>query len=163
MNNPALKVTKEAKGNKFDNCEIDGAEIDGIGNQFNNSYFKRFVSNWLVDAVEKLGALGTISFVGAFLLIYVTSQVDFETQLAKALVLSGSAMVLLIFSGVIYYLRVIDENSKVKAALEVLKEVYNRLAEQTAKTEKDQTVSITMTIDNLPTKIAEVIKNTTLK
>lgn len=163
MNNVALKITKEAKDNQFDNCDINGAEVSGTGNIFKNSYFKKFISNWLVDAVEKLGALGTISFVGAFLLIYVTSQVNFETQLAKALVLSVSAMVLLIFSGIIYYLRVIDENLKVKAALEVLKEVYNRLAEQTAKTEKDQTVSITMTIDNLPTKIAEVIRNTTLK
>jgi len=45
MSNPALKATKEAKRNRFDNCEINGAEIGGTGNIFNNSYFKRFVSN----------------------------------------------------------------------------------------------------------------------
>lgn len=52
---------------------------------------------------------------------------------------------------------------KIKEALGVLREVYNRMAEQISTADKDKTVSITMTIDNLPDKITEVIKKSSLK
>lgn len=118
---------------------------------------KTLLSN-LADTVKKLGVLGTISYIGAFTIFIGSLFVDFDKQTLKASILLGIGVALLIYSGVIYWLESKQETAKIKEALTVLREVYNRLAEQTAKTEKDQTVSITMTIDNLPDKISEVIK-----
>lgn len=67
-------------------------------------------------------------------------------------------MILLIYSGAIYLSESKQETTKIREALGVLREVYNRMAEQISTADKDKTVSITMTIDNLPDKIAEVIK-----
>lgn len=114
--------------------------------------------NWLLDVVKKLGALGTISYVGAFYLFYVAISVDFSTEATKAWLLAFIGTVLLLASGVIYCLEMKEEASKVREALGVLKEVFNRLSEQTAKGSNGQTGSIVKAINNLPTKISEVIK-----
>lgn len=112
----------------------------------------------LKDTVQRLGVVGTISYVGSAAIFVLLTQTDFEAEKFKVLMLSVIGIILLMYSGIIYWLQTKQETAKVHEALGVLREVYNRLAEQTAKTAKDQTVSITMTIDNLPEKIAEVIK-----
>ena len=65
---------------------------------------------------------------------------------------------MLVFSGIIYHTQTREKAEVVKKALDVLGGVYNRMAEQISTADKDKTVSITMTIDNLPDKISEVIK-----
>lgn len=114
--------------------------------------------NRIIEALQKLGIIGTISYVGAMLVFIAAIQVDFSQQLIKAILLTTIGSVLLIFAGVIYWLESKEETIKVKEALGVLREVFNRMAEQIATADKDKTVSITMTINNLPDKIAEVIK-----
>lgn len=121
---------------------------------------KEFLLSGLVDAVKKLGVVGTISYVGAASIFAVLLLVDFGTQPVKAGVFLSIGVALLVYSGVIYWSETKQETAKVKEALGVLREVYNRMAEQISTADKDQTVSITMTIDNLPDKIAEVIKKT---
>lgn len=116
----------------------------------------------LLEAIKKLGVIGTISYVGSLLLFYVVTRVDFGKDPHKAFVLAFIGAVLLIFSGVIYWLESKEDTIKTKEALGVLREVFNRLAEQISTADKDKTVSITMTINNLPDKIAEVIKKTKL-
>jgi hypothetical protein len=71
------------------------------------------------------------------------------------LIIAGAS--LLVFSGFIYLKEVLGKTANRKEALGVLKEVYNRLAEQTPKGTNEQTVSITMTIAELPKRILEVI------
>ena len=114
----------------------------------------------IIEAIKKLGILGTISYIGALFLFILVTQVDFKTETIKVYVLSFIGTTLLIFSGIIYWFENKEETIKIKEALGVLKEVYNRLAEQIATSDKDKTVSITMTINNLPDKISEVIKKT---
>ncbi len=164
---PTLKTTKESKNNIFANCNIDSADVSGDGNKFTNSKFGKIAmsvtqgtGNWLVDAVKSLGALGTVSYIAAFYSIKLVTEVNFETEFTKAIIFSVISVILFLFSGVIYHLRQSNENENIKIALEVLKQVYNRLAEQISTADKDKTVSITMTVDNLPEKIAEVIKKT---
>ncbi len=117
-----------------------------------------FLHTGLVDTVKKLGAVGTISYIGAMLLFIVALQVDFRTETTRGFVLAGIGTLLLVFSGIIYYTQTREKARVVKEALEVLGGVYNRMAEQISTADKDKTVSITMTIDNLPDKISEVIK-----
>lgn len=124
---------------------------------------KHFLTSSLVDAVEKLGVLGTISYVGAAAIFTVLIFVDFSAEPIKAGVLLAIGLILLIYSGVIYWSESKQETTKIKEALGVLREVYNRMAEQISTADKDKTVSITMTIDNLPDKIAEVIKKSSEK
>ncbi len=119
---------------------------------------KKFLTSSLVDAVKKLGVLGTISYVGAAAIFTVLIFVNFSAEPLKAGVLLGIGLILLIYSGAIYLSESKQEATKIKEALGVLREVYNRMAEQISTADKDKTVSITMTIDNLPDKIAEVIK-----
>ena len=165
MSDVALKTTDSSKNSQFKDCTIDGgADVSGEGNKFVNSSFiergKKLASDSLADTIQKLGTLGIISFIMANYALKILPSVNFETEPIKGAYLSFLAAAFLLFTGWIYKLKVKEESSRVVAALEVLKEIYNRLAEQTGKTDKDQTVSITMTIDNLPQKIAEVIKNT---
>jgi hypothetical protein len=117
--------------------------------------------NLVIDAVQKLGVVGTLSYVGAMILFFLLLWVDFKTETLKVSVLAFIGTALLIFSGVIYWLESREETAKIKEALGVLREVYNRMAEQISTADKDKTVSITMTVDNLPDKISEVIKKTT--
>ena len=110
----------------------------------------------LPDDVRKLGAIGTISYVGALLSFVAAFLTDFTvTNKGWGLITAGVA--LLLFSGVIYLKEALAKSANRKEALGVLREVFNRLAEQSAKGTKEQTVSITMTIDNLPKKILEVL------
>lgn len=115
------------------------------------------------EAIQRLGIIGTISYIGAMILFLVVLRVDFNTEFSKALILTIIGATLLIFAGVIYWLESKEETTKTKEALGVLREVFNRMAEQISTADKDKTVSITMTINNLPDKIAEVIKKTTNK
>lgn len=115
----------------------------------------------MIEAVKKLGPLGTISYIGALLLYLVATRVDFTHEAAKSYLLAGIGTVLLVFSGLIYITKLKRETEVIKEALTVLGGVYNRMAEQISTSDKDKTVSITMTIDNLPDKIAEVIKKST--
>lgn len=124
---------------------------------------KEFLSSSLADAVRKLGVVGTISYVGAAVIFTVLLFTNFNTEPVKAGVLLTIGVVLLLFSGAIYWSETKQETEKRKEALGVLREVYNRMAEQISTADKDKTVSITMTIDNLPDKIAEVIKKSSLK
>jgi len=94
------------------------------------------------------------------ILFFATLTIDFKTELTKGLILVSIGGILLIFSGVIYWLESKEETAKIKEALGVLREVFNRMAEQISSADKDKTVSITMTIDSLPAKILEVIKKT---
>ena len=119
---------------------------------------KNFLTSSLVDTVKKLGVVGTISYVGAAAIFTVLIFVDFSAEPVKAGVLLAIGLILLIYSGAIYWSESKQETTKIKEALGVLREVYNRMAEQISTADKDKTVSITMTIDNLPDKIAEVIK-----
>lgn len=114
----------------------------------------------LIEALQKLGIIGTIAYVGAIFLFLLISQVDFKTETTKVWFLSSIETALLIFSGIIYWLESREETTKIKEALGVLREVYNRMAEQISTADKHKTVSITMTVDKLPEKIAEVIKKT---
>lgn len=110
----------------------------------------------LSEDVRKLGAVGTISYVGALLSFVAALFIDFSvTNKGWALTIAGVA--LLFFSGVIYLKEVLAKSANRKEALGVLREVFNRLAEQSTNGTKEQTVSITMTIDNLPKKILEVL------
>ena len=118
----------------------------------------KFIYTGLVDAVKKLGAIGTISYIGAMLLFVVALQIDFRTETTRGFVLAGIGTLLLVFSGIIYHTQTREKAEVVKKALDVLGGVYNRMAEQISTADKDKTVSITMTIDNLPDKISEVIK-----
>lgn len=124
---------------------------------------KKFLSSSLVDAVKRLGIVGTISYVGAATVFIVLLFVNFNAEPVKAGVLLGIGVALLMYSGAIYWSETKQETEKMKEALGVLCEVYNRMAEQISTADKDKTVSITMTIDNLPDKIAEVIKKSSLK
>lgn len=117
----------------------------------------------VIEAVQRLGIIGTLSYVGAVVIFLVALSVNFETEPTKAIVLTLIGSSLLLFSGLIYWLESKEETAKVKEALGVLREVFNRMAEQISTADKDKTVSITMTIDNLPDKIAEVIKKTSNK
>lgn len=119
---------------------------------------KNFLTSSLVDAIKKLGVVGTISYVGAAAIFTVLLFVDFSIEPIKAGVLLVIGLILLTYSGAIYWSESKEESLKTKEALGVLREVYNRMAEQISSADKDKTVSITMTIDNLPNKIAEVIK-----
>lgn len=110
----------------------------------------------LPEDVNKLGAIGTISYVGALLSFFAAFFIDFNvTNKGWALITSGVA--LLFFSGAIYLRETLAKAANRKEALGVLREVFNRLAEQSTNGSKEQTVSITMTIDNLPQKILEVL------
>lgn len=110
----------------------------------------------LPDDVHKLGAVGTISYVGALLCFAAALLTDFTvTNKGWALITAGVA--LLLFSGIIYLKETLARSANRKEALGVLREVFNRLAEQSANGTKEQTVSITMTINNLPKKILEVL------
>jgi len=121
---------------------------------------KKFLTSSLADMVRKLGVVGTISFVGAAAIFTVLLAVDFNSEPVKAFVFLGIGVALLVYSGVIYLSETKQEAAKIKEALGVLREVYNRMAEQISSADEKKTVSITMTIDNLPDKIAEVIKKT---
>lgn len=121
-------------------------------------YVEQIILKLLKDAVQKLGVVGTISYVGAAAIFVLLMWTNFETEKFKVISLSVIGIVLLIYSGVIYWQETKQETEKVREALGVLREVYNRMAEQISVADKDKTVSITMTIDNLPDKIAEVIK-----
>lgn len=110
----------------------------------------------LPDDVKKLGAIGTISYIGALLSFVAAIFIDFSlTYKGWALIIAGVS--LLFFSGAIYLKEALAKSSNRKEALGVLREVFNRLAEASAKGTKEQTVSITMTIDNLPKRILEVL------
>lgn len=124
---------------------------------------KDFLTSSLADAVKRLGILGTISYVGAAAIFTVLIFVDFSAEPIKAGILLAVGLILLIYSGAIYWSESKQETTKIKEALGVLREVYNRMAEQISTADKDKTVSITMTIDNLPDKIAEVIKKSSEK
>lgn len=119
---------------------------------------KDFLTSSLADTIKKLGVVGTISYVGAAAIFTVLIFIDFSAEPVKAGVLLAIGLILLIYSGAIYLSESKQETTKIKEALGVLREVYNRMAEQISTADKDKTVSITMTIDNLPDKIAEVIK-----
>lgn len=120
-----------------------------------------FLTRQLKETIGKLGVLGTISYVAAVIIFFALFKVDFSREGFKAGILILVGVSLLIYSGVLYFLRVKEETVKIREALGVLREVYNRMAEQIASADKDKTVSITMTIDNLSDKISEVIKKTT--
>ncbi|MCJ7792369.1 MAG: hypothetical protein MUP45_00075 [Candidatus Marinimicrobia bacterium] len=124
---------------------------------------KDFLTSSLADTIKKLGVVGTISYVGAAAIFTVLIFVDFSAEPVKAGVLLAIGLILLIYSGAIYLSESKQETTKIKEALGVLREVYNRMAEQISTADKDKTVSITMTIDNLPDKIAEVIKKSSEK
>lgn len=109
----------------------------------------------LPEDVQKLGAVGTISYIGALFCIGATFFVDFNTGKGWALIIAGVA--LLTLSGIIYLKEVLARTANRKEALFTLREVYNRLAEQTPKGTNEQTVSITMTIAELPKRILEVL------
>ncbi len=128
-----------------------------------NLNIKEFLSSSLVDAVKRLGIVGTISYVGAATVFVVLLLVNFNAEPVKAGVLLSIGVALLMYSGAIYWSETKQETEKMKEALGVLREVYNRMAEQISTADKDKTVSITMTIDNLPDKIAEVIKKTSIQ
>jgi hypothetical protein len=124
---------------------------------------KNFLISSLVDAVKKLGVVGTISYVGAATIFAVLAFVNFSTEPVKAGILLAIGVILLVYSGAIYWSENQQETTRIKEALGVLCEVYNRMAEQISTADKNKTVSITMTIDNLPDKIAEVIKKSSEK
>jgi hypothetical protein len=118
---------------------------------------KLHIINKLSGDVRRLGAIGTISYVGALLSFVAALFVDFSlTSKGWALIVAGVALLLL--SGVIYLKEALAKSANKKEALGVLREVFNRLAEQSTNGTKEQTVSITMTIDNLPKKILEVLE-----
>ena len=121
---------------------------------------KDLLQERMADIIKKLGPIGTISYVGAISIFFVITRVNFQTESTKGITLLVIGTSLLIFSGVIYWLEKKEEVIKIREALGVLREVYNRMAEQISTADKAKTVSITMTIDNLPKEIAEVIKKT---
>lgn len=121
---------------------------------------KDLLQKSLIDVIKKLGPLGTISYVGAIVIFFVITRVNFQTESAKGISLLFIGTSLLLFSGIIYWLEKKEEAIKIREALGVLREVYKRMAEQISTADKNKTVSITMTIDNLPKEIAEVIKKT---
>lgn len=123
----------------------------------------KFLHKAILDVVGRLGIIGSLSYVGAMILFLTVLGVNFSVEPTKAIVLTIIGTCLLFYSGLIYWLESKEETAKVKEALGVLREVFNRMAEQISTADKDKTVSITMTIDNLPDKIAEVIKKTTNK
>ena len=125
--------------------------------------FSKFISDNLVKQVKQLGVVGTISYIGALMLFVVTIQINFQKDFAKGVLLAGLGTILLVYSGFIYLTKSREKAELVKKALDVLGQVYNRMAEQISTSDKDKTVSITMTIDNLPEKISEVIKKSTDK
>lgn len=110
----------------------------------------------LPDDVNKLGTIGTISYIGALCAFFSTFFIDFDKGgKGWALIIAGVA--LLTLSGVLYLKEALAKIANRKEALGVLRDVYNRLAEQTAKGTKDQTVAMTMTIAELPKKILEIV------
>lgn len=110
----------------------------------------------LPEDVQRLGTVGTISYIGALCAFISAFFIDFDKGgKGWALIIAGVA--LLILSGVIYLKEMLAKTANRKEALGVLRELYNRLAEQTAKGDKDQTVAMTMTIAELPKKILEVV------
>ena len=119
---------------------------------------KELLLSGLVDTVKKLGVVGTISYVGAATIFIVLLFTNFNSEPVKAVLLLVIGVFLLSYSGAIYWSETKQETAKIKEALGVLREVYNRMTEQISTADKDKTVSITMTIDDLPDKIAEVIK-----
>lgn len=113
--------------------------------------------NKLPEDIHKLGTIGTISYVGALFCIIAAFFTDFTaTSKGWALIITGVS--LLFLTGIIYLKETLAKTANRKEALGVLKEVFNRLAEASTKGTKEQTVSITMTIDNLPKRILEVIE-----
>lgn len=110
----------------------------------------------LPDDIKKLGPIGTISYVGGVFCFISAFAVDFtKTNKGWALIVVGVA--LLLFAGLLSLKEILVKATNRKEALGVLREVYNRLAEQSTSGSKEQTVSITMTIAELPKRILEVI------
>jgi len=110
----------------------------------------------LPSDIKKLGTIGTLSYAGSVLCFIAAFSTDFSnTAKGWALIIAGVA--LLFFSGAIYLKESLAKTANRREALTVLKEVYNRLAEASPKGTKEQTVSITMTIAELPKRILEVI------
>ncbi len=111
----------------------------------------------LPQDVEKLGFLGTISYVGALLCI-VAAAIAFFTRTNGGGIMVIAGVALLAYSGFLGSRKDSSKDAVRREALETLKEVYNRLSEQTAKGTNEQTVSMTMTIAELPAKIIELLK-----
>ncbi len=109
----------------------------------------------LPEDIQKLGAIGTVSYIGALLCMVAAFLTDFSTGKGWALIVAGVA--LLTLSGAIYLKETLARTANRKEALTTLREVYNRLAEQSTKGTNEQTVSITMTIAELPKRILEVL------
>lgn len=109
----------------------------------------------LPEDIQKLGTVGTISYIGALFCIGTAFFSDFNTGKGWALIIAG--VVLLALSGAIYLKETLARTANRKEALATLREVYNRLAEQSTKGTNEQTVSITMTIAELPKRILEVL------
>ena len=117
--------------------------------------------NKLPEDIQKLGTIGAISYIGALFCIIGAFFTDFTTtNKGWALIIAGIA--LLFLTGIIYLKETLAKTANRKEALGVLREVFNRLAEASTKGTKEQTVSITMTIDNLPKRILEVIEKMNL-
>lgn len=119
----------------------------------------KFAPDDLSYTVKNLGNRGTISYLLAIVIFIVALQVDFQTELTKAVILSIIGVSLLLSSVIIYVTESKQVTLRVVEALGVLSEIYNRMAEQIEKSDKEKTISITTTIDNLPDRITEVIRN----
>lgn len=122
----------------------------------------KFLIDKTLEAVDRLGILGTITFVGAIVVFVAVFFVNFNMELAKGISFLIIGTALLVFSAIMYVISARETEETTKEALTVLGGVYNRLAEASPKGTNEQAVSITMTIDNLPDKIKEVIKKSRL-
>lgn len=110
----------------------------------------------LPEDIRKLGTIGTISFAGSMLSFVSAFFIDFtKTNKGWALIITGVSLIF--FSGFVYLKEVLAKTANRREALSVLREVYNRLAEASTKGSNEQTVSITMTIAELPKRILEVV------
>ncbi len=107
--------------------------------------------------VNKLGPIGTISYVGGILCFISAFFFEFSGIDSKGFILVIIGASLVIFAGLLSSRETNMRALNRKEALGVLREVYNRLAEQSTKGNKEQTVSITMTIAELPKRILEVL------
>lgn len=112
--------------------------------------------NKLPEDIRKLGTVGTISFAGSMLSFISAFFIDF-TKTNKGWALIIASVSLLFFSGFVYLKEMLAKTANRREALSVLREVFNRLAEQSTNGTNQQTVSITMTIAELPKKILEVV------
>lgn len=118
----------------------------------------------LAKSIERLGGLGLASFIASIKFLNEASKVSYTTEPYKGIVIIISGILLLLFSGWIYYLNSKEKTLIVHGALNSLTQVFQRIPEQVDKTENNEEIMTLMNaIKGYPDKIINLIKDVETK